>query len=200
MSTIMEYSPYAVDVQMDPYPFYAWLREEHPAYYNETHDFWALSCYADVVRTARRPELFSSAQGVGPDKSYGLAMITNDPPTHTRLRKLVHSSFTPTMINQLTGRIQTIIDDLLDACEAKGEFDLIDDFAIPLPVTVIAEMLGIPQSDQQRFHQLSNDLARSLDLTEETAVYDRASEAAAAFTDYLAHLANQRRQSPNQNN
>lgn len=158
MTTIMEYSPYSSDVQNDPYPFYAWLREEQPAYYNETHDFWALSRHADVVMASRRPELFSSAQGVGPDKSYGLSMITNDPPTHTRLRKLVHSAFTPTMINRFTDRIQAIIDDLLDAIEAKGEFDLIDDFAIPLPVTVIAEILGVDAEDQDDFKRWSDDV------------------------------------------
>jgi cytochrome P450 len=74
--------------------------------------------------------------------------------------------------------------------------DLMADLAYPLPVTVIAEMLGIPRDDQDQFHEWSNALARSLDLTDVAAVYDKASEAAAVFTDYLADLAEQRRRQP----
>ena len=98
MTAITAYSPFARDVQEDPYPFYAWLRQEHPVYYNERFDFWALSRYADVVQAARNHAVFSSVQGVGPDKRYGLSMITNDPPIHTRLRRLVNRAFTPPLI------------------------------------------------------------------------------------------------------
>ena len=139
MTAITAYSPFARDVQEDPYPFYAWLRQEHPVYYNERFDVWALSRYADVVQTARNHEVFSSAQGVGPDKRYGLSMITNDPPIHTRLRRLVNRAFTPHLIARFEARIQAIIDALLDVVLDKGAFDLVADYAIPLPVTVIGQ-------------------------------------------------------------
>lgn len=156
--SIAAYSPFDFDVKQDPYPFYAWLRQTHPVYHNEQFDFWALSRYEDVVTAARHSDLFSSAQGVGPDKRYGLSMITNDPPIHTRLRKLVNKAFTPKRIDRLAARIQTIVDALLDDIVAKGEFDLIDDFAIPLPVTVIAEVLGVAPERRDDFRRWSDDV------------------------------------------
>ncbi len=158
MRATLEYSPFSAEVKTNPYPFYAWLREEQPVYYNERHDFWAVSRYKDVVTVARHPEWFTSSQGVGPDKSYGLSMITNDPPTHTRLRKLVHNAFTPSMIARYTSRIQDIVDELLDTIIDKGSFDLIADFAIPLPVTVIAEMLGVEPERMAEFKRWSDDV------------------------------------------
>src|SRR5687767_4872600 len=98
MSPITAYHPFATAVKESPYPFYEWLRQEQPVYYNEEYDFWALSRYEDIVWAARTPGIFSSAQGVGPDKRYGLSMISNDPPVHTRLRKLVVRAFTPRTI------------------------------------------------------------------------------------------------------
>lgn len=196
MTTIMEYSPYSADVQANPYPFYSWLREEQPAYYNATHDFWALSRYADVVKAARHPELFSSAQGVGPDKAYGLSMITNDPPTHTRLRKLVHKAFTPTKINQFADRIQTIIDGLLDAVEAKGTFDLIDDFAIPLPVTVIAEILGVAAEDQADFKRWSDDVVHFIGGTAHGKNREQLRQSWNEFRAYFSEIMAARRHDP----
>jgi len=95
MHSITAYNPLAPEVKESPYPFYEWLRQERPVYYNQEHDFWALSRYQDIVWAARTPEIFSSAQGVGPDKRSGLSMISHDPPVHTRLRKLVVRAFTP---------------------------------------------------------------------------------------------------------
>jgi cytochrome P450 len=122
--------------------------------------------------------------------------LLKDPPDHTRLRNLVFKAFTPRMVEQLRNTIQAITDRLLDEVQEKGELDLMAALAYPLPVTVIAEMLGIPRDDQDQFHDWSNALARSLDLTDDTAVYDEASQAAADFTDYLADLAEQRRRQP----
>jgi cytochrome P450 len=123
-------------------------------------------------------------------------MLLKDPPNHTRLRGLVFKAFTPRMVEQLRDTIQAITDNLLDAVQDKGEMDLMTALAYPLPVTVIAEMLGIPRDDQDQFHEWSNALARSLDLTDVQAIYDKASAAAAVFTEYLADLAEQRRRQP----
>src|SRR2546422_9825910 len=80
MHLITEYSPFARDVQENPYPYYDWLRRAHPVYYNEPLGFWTLSRYADVLMAARTPEVFSSAQGVGPDKRRGLSTPPPPPP------------------------------------------------------------------------------------------------------------------------
>jgi cytochrome P450 len=158
MPTITHYSPYSRAVQNDPYTHYDWLRQEHPVYYNERHDFWVLSRYQDVIKAVRAPEIFSSAKGVGLDKRYGLSMIAHDPPDHTRLRKLVVRAFTPRRIASYEPRIQSIIDELLDEVIAKGAFELVEDLAIPLPVMVIAHVLGVDPEYRHDFKRWSDDV------------------------------------------
>ena len=158
MSAITHYSPFTAAVQDNPYPYYDWLRRERPVYYNERHDFWTLSRYQDVVKAVRKPEIFSSALGVGLDKRYGMSMIAHDPPDHTRLRKLVVKAFTPRQIASYEPRIQAIIDGLLDDVIAKGAFELVEDLAIPLPVTVIAQILGVDPAYRREFKRWSDDV------------------------------------------
>jgi cytochrome P450 len=158
MQSITHYSPFSTAVRDNPYPHYNWLRREHPVYYNERHNFWVLSRYKDVVKAVRTPERFSSAQGVGLDKRYGLSMISNDPPDHTRLRKLVVKAFTPRHIASYEPCIQAILDDLLDGIMAKGSFELVTDLAIPLPVTVIAHILGVDPEHRHKFKRWSDDV------------------------------------------
>ena len=186
-------SPFAAAVRQNPYPTYAQLRQEQPVYYDERHDFWALSRYADVVRAARTPEVFSSAQGIGPPKRRGLTMISNDPPMHTRLRLLVSKAFSPRTIEQLTPRIETIVNDLLDAVLAKGSFDLIEDLAIPLPVTVIAEMLGVEPERREEFKHWSDEVVQFLGYPADDAGKARYQQSWEAFKDYFSQTIEARR-------
>jgi cytochrome P450 len=196
MTAITAYSPFARDVQEYPYPVYAWLRQEHPVYYNERFDFWALSRYDDVVQAARNHEVFSSAQGVGPDKRPGLSMITNDPPTHTRLRRLVNRAFTPHLMAHFETRIQAIIDALLKAVLDKGAFDLVADYAIPLPVTVIAEILGVEPERQEDFKHWSDEVVLFVGGTAHGNDRERYRHSWEEFRAYFAHIMGTRRQKP----
>jgi cytochrome P450 len=90
-------------------------------------------------------------------------MLDRDPPDHTRLRGLVSKAFTPRVVEVLRPHIQQIVDGLLDRVESRGEMDLIEDFAYPLPVVVICEMLGVPVEDRDRFKSWGLDIARGLD-------------------------------------
>jgi cytochrome P450 len=155
MTQITEYNPFAPAVKEDPYPYYAWLRERHPVYYNDPLQFYVLSRYADVEAAARTPEVFSSAQGIGPERAPVAMMIAKDPPDHTRLRRLVSKAFTPKMVEQLAPRVQEIVDELLDAALPRGAFDLVQDFASPLPVIMIAEMLGVEPERREDFKRWS---------------------------------------------
>jgi unspecific monooxygenase len=123
-------------------------------------------------------------------------MLFRDPPTHTRLRMLVHKAFTPRMIEQLRSRIQSVTDHLLDAAYAKGEMDIVADLAVPLPVMVIADMLGVPESDRHLFRAWSRDLAHTLELTDSEAVYNKGAAATVDFSAYLRDLAHARRSNP----
>ena len=123
-------------------------------------------------------------------------MLLRDPPDHTRLRGLVHKAFTPRIVAQMQERIQEIADDLLDQVQEQGQMDLVADYAYPLPVTVICALLGVPAADYPRFHVWSDTIARALDLTDVTEIYDQASVAAGELTAYLDELLAERRKRP----
>ncbi|MCB8943054.1 MAG: cytochrome P450 [Ardenticatenaceae bacterium] len=200
----MQFNPLSPEFRLNPYPTYDLLRQHAPIFYWERWQHYFLSRYDDCSALLRDNRLGQgeSNEEWAPDSQKDLVRLQKDwvlfknPPDHTRLRGLVYKAFTPRVVEQMRETIQTITDRLLDTVQDKGEMDLIADLAYPLPVTVISEMLGIPREDQDRFQEWSNALARSLDLTDDSAVYDRASEAAAVFTDYLADLAEQRRRQP----
>jgi pimeloyl-[acyl-carrier protein] synthase len=190
--TAAAFDPRSPDFRANPYPYYDLLRGAAPVLYWDVWGIWFLSRYDDCSALLRDPRLgHGKLSPQVPDQQQALWkmqsnwMLVKNPPDHTRLRNLVHKAFSPRMVEQMRGQIQTITDRLLDRVLGQGSADLIADLAYPLPVTVIAEMLGIPAEDHDQFHAWSNTLARSLDLTDEAQVYDRASEAAEMLTDYL---------------
>lgn len=120
-------------------------------------------------------------------------MLTVDPPDHTRLRRLVSKAFTPNMIEELHPRIQQIADELLDAVQEQGKMDLVTDFAYPLPITVISEMLGIPVAKRNQFREWTRTLGQaSLDPKESDAVVATLNE----FIQYIKLLLAEKRKNP----
>ncbi len=147
----------------NPYPFYARMRAESPVFPVSVPFFgrgWLVTRYEDLV-TVVKDDRFSRdilpkvrwlpRSVVVPMTRH---MLSQDPPDHTRLRKLVSQAFTPRRIELLRGRIQAVCDELLDAAPRTGSFDLVKGYAHPIPFTVIAELLGIPKEDRHRFHTL----------------------------------------------
>jgi cytochrome P450 len=202
MTATFHFDPRSPEFRRNPYPTYDLLRSHAPIFYWDTWGITFLSRHDDCTELLRDNRLGRANYGEPPPGQAALWQMTNDwmllqnPPDHTRLRGLVHKAFTPRMVEQLRGKIQEITNHLLDRVQHQGEMELIADLAYPLPVTVIAEMLGVPEDDRDTFHQWSDALGRSLDLTDDPAVYERASGAAAEFTDYLRELANRRRREP----
>jgi cytochrome P450 len=155
----MRYDPFSPSVREDPYPYYARLRAEAPVFRCEPHDFWVVSRHADVVHVLSNPADFSSAKSVGPDKIPGVPMmLTRDPPEHTRLRSLVGRAFTPRTVAELAPRVHAVADRLVGRAVEQGAFDLVSAVAGPLPLVVIAEILGV-STDR------SDDIARWSDAT-----------------------------------
>ncbi len=190
----------------DPYPTYHRLRAKDPVYHSPL-GFWVLTRYEDVVAVLRDPRLAKEAIasvvaarfGVEVPPGMGLSMLDRDPPDHTRLRGLVSKAFTPRVVEALRPHIQQIVDDLLERVEAAGSMDLIEEFAYPLPVVVICEMLGVPVEDHERFKGWSLEIARSLDLILQPPDSDlarRSAHARHALTDYFRGLIAERRASP----
>ena len=150
------------DFKANPYPFYARLRNEAPVCPTLflRQPTWLVSRYDDVVRVLKDERLVKDwlpktkwiHRLSGPITRH---MLNRDGPDHTRLRTLVHKAFTPSLVEHLRERIQNVCDELLDELERKRQIDLMAGFALPLPLTIIAELLGIPTKERTRFHSLA---------------------------------------------
>jgi cytochrome P450 len=152
---VVEFSPYAYAFHEDPYPLYARLRAESPVYHDAKDGFFALSRHEDVLAAFKAPRIFSNVRGVSIDPSArrggaraGMSFLAMDPPEHTRFRALVARGFTPRRVAALEPRIREIAAFHLDALVGAGAFDAVADFAGRLPMDVISEMLGVPESDR----------------------------------------------------
>jgi len=194
----------------NPYPTYARLRSTTPVHRTTLPDgrgVWLITRYDAVLavlkderfvkdwRNALTPEQLAQVPSI-PEvmKPLSKNMLDTDPPDHERLRALVSKAFTPRLVERMRGRVQGIAGALLDAFEGRGEMDLIDDYAFPLPVTVIAELLGVPTEDRDRFREWS-DAAVSGNASQEymeTILIPHMQ----AFTDYLRAMFEEKRRNP----
>src|SRR3984893_6805148 len=191
--------PLLVQFREDPYPLYRYLHAAAPVQWNDVLGAWTLVRYADVVE-ALTDARFSADRNIDPFEGYTVAksMLVSDPPDHTRLRALVQKAFTPRMVEQLRPRIAAIVRELIDriATSGGGQFDVIADLAYPLPVVVIAELLGVPPEDRETFRDWSADLAASLDPLVSAELAERATRSRDALHAYLRTIMAERRRAP----
>ena len=205
--TAFTYDPFAPAVVDDPYPFYATLRDEHPVYLIETVGVLAVSRYEDVTHVLRSPELFSSAPygelinsaiALGDKGSLdGESLLGTDPPAHTRLRKIVNRGFTRGRMLAMRDTIHTVTHSLADDVESRGTCDLVSEFATPLPVAVIAEILGIDPERRRDFKRWSDDLL--LAVTGDMSAPGRVESLRRSFEElyaYIGSVVDQRRTDP----
>ncbi len=148
-----------LDREINPFPVYARMRAEQHVYFDRRTQHWNVFRFDDVQRVLSTPDLFSS-QFAGdpndPNQPFAASMITSDPPRHRELRSLVTQAFTPRAVEAMAPRIEQIVRQQLDALDGKETIDVISDLAVPLPVIVIAEMMGIPAEDRTRFKDWSD--------------------------------------------
>jgi cytochrome P450 len=203
---MQSFNPMDPEFLADPYPTYHRLRTEDPVHYSPL-GFWVLTRYEDVSAVLRDPRfikeplaaLVAARFGAEVPRGVGLSMLDRDPPDHTRLRSLVSTAFTPRVVEGLRPRIQQIVDGLITRAQAAGSMDVIEEFAYPIPVNVICEMLGVPVEDHERFKGWSLDIARGLDsiwLPQDSEVPRRSAAARHAISDYFRGLIAERRASP----
>jgi unspecific monooxygenase len=206
----MRFAPHDVGFVADPYPAYEALRRDAPVLYDEATDHWLVARYEDVNRLLRDRRVgrtylhrFTHAE-----------MHRSDPPTwhapfwdlinagildmegtdHTRVRRLVSKAFTPAYAEGLRPRIERIVGDLVDPLTGAGEIDLLPTVAEPLPVTVIAEMLGIPEADRHLLRPWSADICKMYELRPSLGSQHDAVRASGEFSTYLRGLARERRE------
>jgi len=202
------FNPLDPEAHKDPYPQYRRLREQAPMLRGPL-GYWVLSRYADIAAVLRDPRF-----GVGVDEASlmlamtqdgpGIAtmvelsrwMLFRDPPDHTRLRGLVSKAFTPRALEAVRPRVVEIVKGLVDNIAGRGEADLITDLALPLPVTVISELLGLRIEDHAQAREWAEAIAQALDpvVTEEHAT--RADRAVAGLAAYIGGVVAQRRRDP----
>ncbi|MEE8558893.1 MAG: cytochrome P450 [Myxococcota bacterium] len=202
----MEYNPLDPEVTRNPYPYYAFLRREAPVYRTPL-GFAAVSRYADVFEILRHPEAFSSsAMGdlIGQVKAMshedelgdGETLLGTDPPVHTRLRKIVNRAFTPRRVAALEPRIRALCAELVDDMVADGDTDLIGALAVPLPVMVIAEILGIDPARRGDFKRWSGELVAATAGTPTPELRAALERSGAERTEYLDAVIEQRKADP----
>jgi cytochrome P450 len=154
----------------DPFPTYKLMRENAPVHRNPDGSYF-LTRYEDVVLALRHPAMSSDKKidfkpkfGDGPlYEHHTMSLVFNDPPIHTRVRKLLSEAFTPRKLKELEPVVEGIIDRLLDRLAVQGEFDVVSDFALALPTEIIADMLGVPEEHRHKLHNYSNLILGALD-------------------------------------
>jgi cytochrome P450 len=204
----------APDVLEDPYTYFGRLREGDSVHWNPLYETWVITRYDDVIWSLRRPEIFSSEVFLkDPRAPYppileedtGLYdfnktylshwFIRRDPPDHARMRKIPHLEFSPKHIEQrFRSMVQGIIKDLVREVEGKGTMDVIQDFAAPLPILVIAEWLGFPKEDREFLRQSSRGV-----LSVDEAAADRnerTTKALLTFKEYINPFVEERLANP----
>ena len=199
------YNPLSDRIAQDPYPVYAALREKDPVHRSRLMNAWMFARHADVDAILRDQRNFGSDPRKGtltarqqamlppPEE---LTMVLLDPPDHRRLRALVNKAFTPRSVEALEPRIRSTMAGLLDGIDDPGGFDLIEAVAKPLPVIVIAEMLGVPHEDRARFAVWSAQRARLLEPTVSHRERAAAQVASAEFDAFFRGIIDERRTAP----
>jgi cytochrome P450 len=182
----------SVPITQDIYRWYQEMLRSHTVVYDEARASWLVFRYDEVRKVLLDYQTFSSRRAVGPDGSIdpivGAGFINMDPPRHRPLRDLISQAFTRGAVANIAPSITTTVEALLDQAEASGEMDAIADLAFPLPITVIAELLGVPLSDREYFRQAASDFAGL-----EPA---RSAAAIQTLVQYFGELFKQRRREP----
>jgi cytochrome P450 len=205
----MVFAPHDPAFIADPYPAYAELRASSPVLYDDATDHWVVSRYEDVNALLRDRRFGRTYLHVASHDDMGrpspadwhapfwdlinAGILDMEPPDHTRVRRLVAKAFTPRFVESLRPRVQSIVDGLIDDVAGAGEFDLLPTIAEPLPVTVIAEMLGIPEADRRHLRPWSADICKMYELNPQVASQQDAVRASTEFSEYLRELARERR-------
>jgi cytochrome P450 len=196
----------------DPYPAYAELRREAPVLHDTATDHWLVSRHADVNALLRDRRLGRTYLHVATDEEMGhppdvpwhepfwrlirTGILDMEPPDHTRVRRLIAKAFTPKFVEDLRPSVSRIVNELVDEVAGAGEFDLLPTVAEPLPVAVIAEMLGVPEADRHHLRPWSADICKMYELAPSEESQRDAVRASGEFSEYLRSLSRERRARP----
>ncbi len=201
------FDPHSPQFRVDPYAFYRRLREVDPVHWADGS--WYLTRYADTVEVLKDPRFGLEIRSTLPTQQprepgpyqplsrlFDNWMLLRDPPDHTRLRGLVSKAFTPRVVERLHPFVEGIANELIDRVQYAVVMDLIADFALPLPVIAIAELLGAPPEDRDLFKMWSVPIARALDPNLTPAIAEEATRATLESEEYYRKMVAERRKNP----
>jgi pimeloyl-[acyl-carrier protein] synthase len=200
--TSMTFDLFSREVQQDPYRYFAAMHEESPIWWLDGLQMYAVSGYEELRYFAGRPDLFSSG---GVMKAFwgDLSpvpevpwLIDMDPPRHPVVRKLMSRAFTKSTVDAFTARIVEVIDELVEKVMEKDKFDLMHDFAMPLPVIIIAELLGVGSDRYDQFAAWTDDFMSSINQPTDPAVIARIRTSVEEFRSYFLAEIEARRREP----
>jgi len=180
----------------DPHPAYAWLRDNEPVAWDDTNQAWLLSKYADVAFASKNPKLFCSGNGVMVDSDMPISIVTMDDPDHTLMRGLVSRGFTPRMVAPLEDKIRDLARTSIDAIAPQGACDFVKAIAVPIPLMVIAEMIGIPREDRHAFWHWSDTMIAAAGQYDNAEILEKATQAYIEYAAYLNAIFTDRRHNP----
>jgi cytochrome P450 family 142 subfamily A polypeptide 1 len=166
----------------DPWETYRWLRREAPVYRDEANGLWVVSRYAELIHVSRNPEIYCNRHGVRPRGASELSILALDDPEHTRQRRLVNRGFTPRQVRALTPWVRDLANQVIDEVQDRGRIDFVEDFAIHVPLIVIAELLGLDPETRLQLYRWSDAMMAGDGQTDEAS--DVMMNAALAFGEF----------------
>ncbi|HTF34246.1 MAG TPA: cytochrome P450 [Myxococcota bacterium] len=173
-----------------------WLRERDPVYWSEASRCWVLAKYHDVSEVSKDQERFTSALGVRANSPVKLGLIDEAEPRHTELRRLINKGFTPRMVRLWEQKFEALCDEILGEIGPRGACDFVSDFAVPLPLLLIAEMMGIHREDRERFHHWSDTMIAGDGNFHRPEIIMKAAQAYMEYSRYLTGIIEERRREP----
>jgi cytochrome P450 family 142 subfamily A polypeptide 1 len=181
-----------------PYEQWAWMREHAPVYWDARNEVWGITRYRDVLAIEKDAGAFNSHKAPRPHGQPLPMMISMDDPAHTRRRKLVNKGFTPRRVREHEQTIRQICSSIIDNVAPKGECDFVWDIAAPLPLLLIADMLGFPPESYHDLLEWSDDMIRGTTVDAEDEVVEKAMHAGLAFREFQLGVIADRRSKPPQ--
>jgi cytochrome P450 family 142 subfamily A polypeptide 1 len=173
-----------------------WLREHDPVHWSEKDGLWLVTRFADVAFVSKRQELFTSAEGVRPGNPVRLGLIDEGEPRHGQLRGLIHRGFTPRRVKQLEGVFRRLTTRAVDRIAKRSECDFVASIAVPLPLWLIAALIGIREEDYDRFHAWSDAMIAADGNRHDPEIMARAGAAYLKYAAYVNRIIEDRRRCP----
>jgi cytochrome P450 family 142 subfamily A polypeptide 1 len=175
---------------------FRWLRENDPVHWDAKNAIWAISKHADVTYVSKHHEIFCSGEGTRPNMPTKLSIVDMDEPRHGQLRNLINRGFKPRTVAGIEARFRQVTIEAIEKIARQGHCDFVRDIAVPLPIEVIADLIGIPKTDRDKLHRWSDTMIGSDGNYDNPEIMTNAANAFAEYVAYIEDTMEARRKNP----